>query len=121
MYNLGALTKALRARGLRTHIETSGAHPVSGKWHWICFSPKKFKKPLPEVYESASELKVVVFNKSDFRWAQEHAAKVNSECRLFLQPEWSKAEQITPLIVEYIKRNPQWSVSLQTHKYMNIP
>lgn len=121
MYNLDALTEALRAKGLRTHIETSGAYPLSGKWHWICFSPKKFKKPLPEIYGSASELKVVVFNKSDFKWAEEHAAPINPECRLFLQPEWSKADQMTPLIIDYIKENPQWSVSLQTHKYMNIP
>lgn len=121
MHSLDALTGALKAAGLRTHIETSGAHPLSGSWHWICFSPKKFKKALPEIYQIASELKVVVYNKHDFEWAEEHGAKVAPGCRLFLQPEWSKAEVVTPLIVEYVKQHPKWSISLQTHKYMNIP
>jgi 7-carboxy-7-deazaguanine synthase len=121
IYDLSALTLALRGRGLRTHIETSGAYPVTGKWHWICFSPKKFKKPDAAIYAIASELKVVVYNKHDFKWAEEHAAKVNSDCRLLLQPEWSKADEMTPLIIDYVKKNPQWSISLQTHKYMRIP
>lgn len=121
MYPLDGLTTALQQNGLRTHIETSGAHPMSGNWHWICFSPKKFKSPQPDIYALAHELKVVVFNKHDFKWAEEHAAKVNDKCRLFLQPEWSKAEEMLPLIIDYIKENPQWSISLQTHKYMNIP
>jgi len=121
MYPLKPLTSALRAAGLHTHIETSGAHPLTGDWHWVCFSPKKFKKPLPEVYESASELKVVVYNKSDFAWAEEHAARVKEDCLLFLQPEWGKAERVMPLITDYVKANPRWRISLQTHKYMNIP
>ncbi len=121
MHPLGELTSALRAFGLRTHIETSGAHPLTGDWHWVCLSPKKFKQALPEVYPLAHELKVVVYNKHDFQWAEGHAQKVGEHCRLFLQPEWSKADEMTPLIVEYVKQNPKWNISLQTHKYMNIP
>lgn len=121
MYPLAPLTRTLRAAGLRTHIETSGAHPLTGDWHWVCFSPKKFMKPLQEVYRRASELKVVVYNKSDFAWAEEHAALVKEDCLLYLQPEWGRAEKVMPLITEYVKANPRWRISLQTHKYMNIP
>jgi len=121
MHSLTPITTALRVRGMRTHIETSGAHPLSGDWHWICLSPKKFKKALPEIYPLAHELKVVVYNKHDFEWAEEHAALVGPQCRLFLQPEWSRAETITPLIIAYVKQYPKWNISLQTHKYMNIP
>ena len=102
-------------------METSGAYPLSGFWDWICLSPKKFKAPLPEVLMAAGELKVIVFNKSDFQWAEEHAAKVSPNCKLYLQPEWSKAAEVTPLIIEYVKENPKWNISLQTHKYLNIP
>jgi 7-carboxy-7-deazaguanine synthase len=121
MHNLDALTKVLQQEGLETNIETSGSSPLSGSWDWICLSPKKFKAPLPAVVPHAHELKIVVFNKSDFAWAEEYAAQVSPTCKLYLQPEWSKAAEITPLIVEYIKANPQWELSLQVHKYINVP
>ena len=121
MHNLDELTAALQVDGLKTNIETSGAHPLSGNWDWICLSPKKFKAPLPEILPAANELKVVVFNKSDFEWAEEYAAKVSSSCKLYLQPEWDKAATVTPTIIEYIKANPKWGLSLQIHKYINVP
>lgn len=121
MYELTPLTEALRAEGLLTNIETSGAYPLTGYWDWVCFSPKKFKAPHPSIYAKADELKVVIYNKSDFFWAEEHAAQVRQGCQLFLQPEWSKEKEMLPLIIEYVKSNPQWQVSLQVHKYMNIP
>jgi organic radical activating enzyme len=121
MHNLDELTAALQSAGLETNIETSGAHPLSGSWDWICLSPKKFKAPLPEILPFANELKVVVFNKSDFEWAEKYAALVSPVCKLFLQPEWDKAAEITPLLIEYIKQNPQWELSLQIHKYINVP
>jgi organic radical activating enzyme len=121
MHDLPALTKELKAAGLRTHIETSGAYPLTGEWDWITFSPKKFKAPHISVPPLAHELKVVIFHKTDFAWAEEYAAQVNSECKLFLQPEWSKEDEMLPLIIEYVKKNPKWAISLQTHKYMNIP
>jgi 7-carboxy-7-deazaguanine synthase len=121
MHDCFDLTYKLHEAGFRTHIETSGAHPLSGDWDWICFSPKKFKAPLPEIYEAADELKVVIFNKSDFEWAEKYAALVSAKCRLFLQPEWSKTSVITPLIIDYIKQNPQWEFSLQLHKYIHVP
>ena len=120
MHNLDTLTSLLNERGIRTHIETSGAHKLSGKWNWICLSPKKFKAPLDEVVLAANELKVVVYNQSDFNWAEQYAEKVNSDCLLFLQPEWSRAKELTPLIISYIQRNPKWILSLQTHKYIDI-
>lgn len=121
MYNLDELTQALKSAGFRTNIETSGAHPFTGNWDWVCFSPKKFKEPLPEIYTKANELKIIIFNKSDFEFAEKYATLVNPECNLFLQPEWDKREKITPLIIDYIKANPKWSMSLQTHKYLDIP
>lgn len=121
MHNLDALTQALKSEGLKTHIETSGAYPLSGSWDWICLSPKKFKAPLPEVVPHANELKAVVFNKSDFDWAEKYAAQVSPECKLFLQPEWEKAAAMTPLIVDYIKTHPKWELSLQIHKYIHVP
>lgn len=121
MYKLDSLTSALLAMGLRTHIETSGAHPLTGEWHWVCFSPKKFKLPIDTVCQKADELKVVVFNKHDFKWAESHAAKVRKDCQLYLQPEWDKAEAMTTSIIDYVKENPKWRISLQTHKYMDIP
>ncbi|RSK25301.1 7-carboxy-7-deazaguanine synthase QueE [Hymenobacter metallilatus] len=121
MHDLGPLTAALRAAGCRTWIETSGAYPLSGSWDWICVSPKKFKAPLPAVLAAAHELKIIVFNKSDFAWAEQHAALVGPDCRLYLQPEWSKAADMMPLLVDYVKSNPQWQVSLQTHKFLDIP
>jgi len=121
MHNLDALTAALKAAGLQTNIETSGAHPLSGHWDWICLSPKKFKEPLPGILPHANELKVVIFNKSDFEWAEKYAALVAPTCKLYLQPEWDKAAQVTPLIIDYIKAHPQWELSLQVHKYINVP
>jgi organic radical activating enzyme len=121
MHDLSSLTALLKQKGIRTHVETSGAHPLSGQWDWICLSPKKFKAPLQEVIEVAQELKVVVFNKSDFEWAEKHAQQVDSNCLLYLQPEWSRATEMNPLIISYIKSNPQWILSLQTHKYLDIP
>ncbi len=121
LHNLDDLTYALRNDGFQTHIETSGSSPLSGYWDWICLSPKKFKAPLPEVVQHANELKVVVFNKTDFNWAEKYAAQVNGNCRLYLQPEWGKASIVTPLIIDYIKENPQWELSLQLHKYINVP
>lgn len=121
LHDLTELTQSLKAAGYRTHIETSGSSPLSGQLDWITLSPKKFKAPLPQNLPHASELKIVVFNKSDFGWAEQWAAQVAPECKLYLQPEWDKAAQITPLIVDYIKAHPQWSLSLQTHKYIQVP
>ena len=121
MYNLNNLTTVLKSENFKTNIETSGAHPLSGNWDWICFSPKKFKEPLPEFYEAAHELKIIVFHKSDFEFAEKHAEKVNEDCILYLQPVWDKREQMMPLIVDYIKENPKWRMSIQTHKYLDIP
>ncbi|RAI98421.1 organic radical activating enzyme [Chitinophaga skermanii] len=121
MHNLDALTSALHEAGFRTHIETSGSSPLSGSLDWITLSPKKFKAPLEEVNRAAHELKVVIFNKSDFAWAEKHAALASPGCKLYLQPEWSKAKEMTPLIVDYIKDHPQWQLSLQVHKYINVP
>jgi len=121
MYNLDELTRALHQAGLKTNIETSGAHPLTGDWDWVCFSPKKFKAPVESIYTQANELKIIIYNNSDFEWAEDFAKKVNFECELFLQPEWSKEKEMVPKIIEYVKANPKWKVSLQIHKYMNIP
>lgn len=121
MYDLNELCNRLQDRKLKTHLETSGVYPITGVWDWICFSPKKFKQPLPEYYYKAHELKIVIFHPSDLQWAEEHAELINENCKLYLQPEWSKADKNTPLILNYIKANPQWQLSLQTHKYLNIP
>ena len=121
MHSLDALTAALQAAGFRTHIETSGAHSLSGKWDWICLSPKKFKSPIPEILPQAHELKVVIYNKHDFSWAETHAAAVRPTCKLYLQPEWEKSAEVTPLIIDYIKAHPKWELSLQLHKYINVP
>jgi len=121
MYNLNELTNVLHEAGLKTNIETSGAHPLTGNWDWVCFSPKKFKAPVESIFKQANELKIIIFNNSDFEWAEEFAKKVSPECELFLQPEWSKEKEMVPKIIEYVKTNPKWKVSLQIHKYMNIP
>lgn len=121
MYDLTVLTTQLQKAGFQTNIETSGAHPFSGNWDWVCFSPKKFKTPHESIYAHANELKVIVYHKSDFEFAEAHAALVPDDCVLLLQPEWSRAQEMTPLIVDYVKANPRWRVSLQTHKYMEIP
>ena len=121
MHDLTSLTEALQIAGLRTHIETSGVYPISGTWNWVCFSPKKFKQPHPSIFSKANELKVIVYNKSDFDWAETLSAGVNHDCILFLQPEWSREKEMLPYIIEYVKAKPRWRVSLQIHKYMNIP
>lgn len=121
MYDLVTLTETLHTSGVRTHIETSGVYPLSGAWDWVCFSPKKFKAPDPSVFSKADELKVVVYNKSDFTWAETFAAEVRKDCHLFLQPEWSVEKEVLPWIIDYAKANPKWKVSLQVHKYMHIP
>lgn len=121
MHDLTALTNALHKAGFKTNIETSGSHPLSGNWDWICLSPKKFKAPLPGILPVADELKVVVYNKTDFEWAEKYAAQVSPRCKLYLQPEWDKSKEITPLIIDYIKANPKWELSLQIHKYINVP
>ncbi len=121
MHDLTELTKELQAAGFKTHLETSGAYLLTGNWDWICLSPKKFKAPLPGILLKADELKVVIFNRSDFEWAEKYAAQVSSNCKLYLQPEWDKAAQMTPLIIDYIKANPKWELSLQIHKYISVP
>ena len=121
MWNLDFLTETLQRRNVKTHIETSGAYKLSGVWNWICLSPKKNKLPLKEVQAGADEWKMIFYNKNDFKFAEDQAAKVNQNCTLFLQPEWSNREKMTPLIVEYVMKNPKWKISLQTHKYLNIP
>ena len=121
MHDCTALTDELSRSGFTTHIETSGAYPLSGEWDWICLSPKKFKAPLPEILPLANELKVVIYNSTDFEWAEEWAALVAPSCKLFLQPEWSKSSVVTPLIIGYIKDNPRWEFSLQLHKYIQVP
>ncbi len=121
MHNLDELTAAIQSKGFETNIETSGAHTLSGSWNWICLSPKKFKAPLPSIVPLANELKIVVFNKSDFEWAEQYAALVSPGCKLYLQPEWDKASAVTPMIIEYILQNPKWELSLQIHKYINVP
>lgn len=121
MYDLTALTQSLKKAELRTHIETSGAYPLTGRWDWVCLSPKKFKAPVPGIYQQADELKIIVYNKSDFTWAGDFEKKVGKDCQLFLQPEWSKQKEVLPDMIEFVKRKPQWKISIQIHKYMDIP
>jgi organic radical activating enzyme len=121
LHQLDPLTTALRAAGFQTHIETSGSSPMSGSWDWVCLSPKKFKAPLAESIKAADELKVVVFNKSDFDWANSFVNDVNKDCKKYLQPEWEKSDAMTPFVIEYIKSNPSWELSAQLHKYIQVP
>ncbi|SFC27844.1 Organic radical activating enzyme [Flexibacter flexilis DSM 6793] len=121
MHNLDALCEALHLQGFRTHLETSGAYPLTGHWDWVCLSPKKFKKPLAEVCQAADELKVVIYNKFDFEWAESYSQQVGKDCTLLLQPEWDRTELMLPLMISYIKQHPQWRMSLQMHKYINVP
>jgi organic radical activating enzyme len=120
-WNMQPITAALKEKGLQVHIETSGAYELSGIWDWICLSPKKVKMPLPEIYKKANELKVIVYNRHDLAFAKAESQKVSDDCQLFLQPEWSVQEKIIPLITDFVMANPEWRVSLQTHKYLNIP
>jgi len=121
MWDMRPLTNALKAKGMSIHIETSGAYPLTGHWDWFCLSPKKNKLPTPESAARADELKVIIYNKDDFRFAEEQAKTVSENCVLYLQPEWSKRDQMMPLMVDYVLQNPKWKVSLQTHKYLKIP
>lgn len=121
LHDLEMLTSELKKEGFSTNIETSGSSPLTGTCDWICLSPKKFKPPLPDILKKANELKIIVFNKSDFHWAEKYAGEVSDSCKLYLQPEWDKSEIITPLIIDYIKQNPKWQLSLQIHKYINVP
>tara|TARA_B100000686_G_C16798396_1_gene984143 strand:- start:2700 stop:3407 length:708 start_codon:yes stop_codon:yes gene_type:complete len=121
MWNMDPLTILLKSKGMKIHLETSGAYPITGFWDWFCLSPKKNKKPNEQSYKIADELKIIVYNKDDFKFADQQAQKVKENCKLFLQPEWSKRELITPMIVDYVMNNPKWKISLQTHKYLKIP
>ncbi len=121
MWNMDPLCKALHGQGMQVHIETSGAYALTGTWDWFCLSPKKNKRPLQAAYDYADELKVIIYNKDDFKFAEEQAAQVAPSCKLFLQPKWSRREKVMPLIVDYVLANPKWKASLQTHKYLNIP
>ena len=121
MWPMDPLTSALHKKGIQVHIETSGAYPLTGDWDWFCLSPKKNKLPLKEAYDRADELKVIVYNNDDFKFAEEQAEKVKPTCKLFLQPEWSRRDKMMPLMVDYVLQHPKWKVSLQTHKYLNIP
>lgn len=121
MYDLHPLVDALQAAGKTVAIETSGSYDLLGKVDWYTFSPKKFKAPVADAYQKANELKVVIYHKSDFEWAETHAQQVQADCLLYLQPEWSKQERLLPELVDYVKNNPKWRISLQTHKYLNIP
>lgn len=121
IYPLDELCHVLHSHQLHTHLETSGSYPLSGQWDWVCLSPKKMKAPLPDVIAAANELKVVIYHRSDFEWAEQYAAQVSPECELYLQPEWSRADRNLPLIIDYVKQHPQWRCTLQVHKYMNIP
>ena len=121
MYNLGPLTKALKSAGVQTNIETSGAYEMSGEFDWVCLSPKKMKLPTASAYAAANELKVIIYNKHDFQFAEEQAALVNDGALLLLQTEWGKRNEMMPLIIAYVKANPKWKISLQTHKFLDIP
>jgi len=121
MYNLGYLCENLKKRGFTIYLETSGSHPLTGSWDWICLSPKKFSPPLDEIYQKADEYKVIIQSRGDFDWAEKNTDRLRDDCRLYLQPEWSKAESIMEYIVAYVKAHPKWNISLQTHKYMRIP
>jgi 7-carboxy-7-deazaguanine synthase len=122
MHNLSALTDALHEAGFQTNIETSGVcEAVTGEWDWVCFSPKKFKTPNPDIFQRADELKAIIYNNSDFAFAESFVPHLRLDCRLMLQPEWSRSDEMMPAIVEYVKAHPQWHISLQTHKFMAIP
>lgn len=121
MWNMYPLTKALKKLGKKTHIETSGAYPLTGVWDWVCLSPKKAKLPIEDAYNHAQELKIIIYNNHDFKFAEQEAKKVNKNAILYLQPEWGKREEMMSLMVDFVKKNPKWKISLQTHKYLNIP
>jgi len=119
--NLEYLTELLKQKGIETFLETSGAYPLSGSWDWICLSPKKNAPPVDELFMVAHELKMIIASHEDFEWAVQNSSRVHGDCKLFLQPEWSQRETILPVIIEFVKANPRWMISLQSHKYMRIP
>ena len=121
MWNMDFLTQNLKDNGLKTHLETSGSYKLSGDWDWICLSPKKFQKSFGAIKLMADELKIIVQNRSDFKWAEEQSSLVSKKCKLYLQPEWSNKNKMIPIIIDYVMKNPKWQISLQTHKYLNIP
>ena len=121
MWDMSILTKELKENNKKIHIETSGAYELTGNWDWICLSPKKQMKPVDEIYKKADELKVIIYNNDDFKFAEDQAKKISSKAHLFLQPEWENREKMMPIMVDYIKKNPKWKISLQTHKYLDIP
>lgn len=121
MYELTVLVDRLHENAIEVAIETSGCYPLKGKVDWYCFSPKKFKAPCDEAYERANELKVVVAHSTDLHWGEGHANRVNANCKLYFQPEWSKQERFLPNIIDFVKKHPKWKISLQTHKFMKIP
>jgi len=121
MWNLNLLCNRLRKKGLKVHLETSGAYPMSGEFDWICFSPKKNQKALDEIKQLANELKIIVQNKQDLKWVKQQQLEVSTSCKLYLQPEWSKRDVVIPLITDFVMENTEWQISLQTHKYMNLP
>jgi 7-carboxy-7-deazaguanine synthase len=121
MYNLDSLCKLLKKNGLSIHLETSGSHPFSGAFDWVCLSPKRKSPPLDRIFKEAHELKVIIFDETDFAWAEENASRVGPDCQLFLQPEWSRMKEVVPSIIAYVMKHPHWKVSLQTHKYLHIP
>ena len=121
MYNLDYLCQSLKLLDIKIHLETSGAYMLSGNFDWICLSPKKTLKPLKNIYNISDELKIIVSNKNDLKWAQDQKKLVRDECKLYLQPEWSKKEIVLPQIIDFVSKNSEWSISLQSHKYMNLP
>ncbi len=121
LYNLDFLCRELKSHNIKTYLETSGAYSLTGIWDWICLSPKKNSAPKENIIKLANELKVIIFNDSDIAWAEKYAALVNPYCKLYLQPEWSRSKYMTPVIIEYVMQNPKWKISLQAHKFMNIP
>ncbi len=121
MYNLDYYCSELKIKGIKTFLETSGSHPLTGEWDWICLSPKKFSPPLEEIYNKADEYKVIIQSRGDFDWAEKNLTRLRKDCKLFLQPEWSKRKTMMQEIVDYVMENPKWHISLQSHKYMGIP
>jgi organic radical activating enzyme len=121
MWDMTFITQSLKKIGKRVHLETSGAYEYSGIWDWVCLSPKKNKPPLKEWYQRADELKIIVYNLDDLKWAEKHAEMVNEKCQIYLQPEWSKREHILPVIIKFLEKKPKWRLSLQTHKYIGLP
>lgn len=121
MVNMDYLTGHLKEKGIETFLETSGAYELSGEWDWICLSPKKNSPPIASMFGEAHELKVIISSEEDLDWAIANAARVQAQCKLYLQPEWSKREQILPRIIDFSKKNPRWMISIQSHKYMRIP